>query len=84
MIPERTLQTIKEYIEHGYEPGHFVRAILENDLKMAFASADAHNTHAMKSIVMYCYNMIPERCWGSREIVDNWIINKQKEKSVNE
>lgn len=73
IIPESTIQTINDYVEHGFEPGHFVRAVLENNLKMAFASADIYNERALKQIVMYCYNKIPHTCWGSPELVANWL-----------
>lgn len=72
-IPESTIQTIKGYLEHGFEPGHFVRAVLENNLRDAFACADIYNTYAMKAIVMYLVNKVPHNAWGSKEAVNKYL-----------
>ena len=65
--------SIDRYVNHRIEPGGFVRAVLENDLKGAFGKADAYNRERMFEIVKYCYNEIPATCWGSKEAVDNWL-----------
>jgi hypothetical protein len=65
MIPELTKGGIDRYVRDGCMPGSFVRAVLENDLREAFARADENNTREMFSIVEYCYNKIPGGCWGS-------------------
>ena len=71
--PESTIQTIKDYVNHGLEPGSFVRAVLENNLAMAFAKADIYNERALKQIVTYVFNKIPHNSWGSPEAVENWL-----------
>jgi hypothetical protein len=76
-IPESTIRTINDYLEHGYETGDFVRAVLENNLKLAFGYADRWNKAALEEIVKYCYNCIPHSCWGSKEIVNDWIASKK-------
>lgn len=67
------VESINRYVEHKIEPGGFVRAVLENDLKNAFGRADAHNRHNLYDIVSYCYNEIPMTCWGSPEAVKKWL-----------
>lgn len=66
------------------EPGDFVRSVLANDLKGAFARADMFNRAALLDIVSYVYMKIPYNCHGSYEIVDAWIENKKLERNKNE
>lgn len=73
MIPPRTLETINDYIEKGWEPGDFVRAVLENNLARSFACADIHNRAAMFDIVKHVWNTIPANAWGSPQRVEAWI-----------
>jgi len=72
-VPEHTLGTIKRYVENRYDPGSFMRAVLENNLKEACLCADDLNRLALFSIVSYCYNEIPSNCWGSPEVVEAWL-----------
>lgn len=67
------ISAINRYVEYRYEPGGFVRSVLENDLKGAFGSADMDNRRYMFEIVQYCYNEIPSICWGSKEAVNDWL-----------
>lgn len=76
MIPQHTKQTIDDYVNHKYEPGSFVYAVLSNNLIEAFNRADDINLQYMKDIVSYVYNKIPQECWGSPKIVENWLKNK--------
>lgn len=72
-IPKRTLETIDDYVKHGFEPGGFVRAVLENNLALSFGAADEHNRAALFEIVQYIYSKVPNDAWGSPEIVNDWI-----------
>lgn len=80
-IPDRTLQTIKDYINHGWEPGDFVRAVLENNLALSFGRADEENREALFEIVKFVWNEIDSLCWGSPELVNAWIEHKRKVKN---
>ena len=84
MIPERTKQTIDDYVNKFWEPGDFVRAVLENNLMEAFGRADIHNRAAMFEITCYVYNNVPHNCHGSREIVNAWMARRfeKNEESV--
>lgn len=73
LCPYHTQQTIQDYITKRWEPGSFVRAVLENNLREACASADNINIRALPHIVAYCYNYIPSNAWGSPERVDAWL-----------
>ena len=80
MKPE-TKKTIDHYVELGFDPGSFVRAVLENNLKEAFGCADAQNREDLFEIVSYCYNYIPDYCWGSREKVTAWLASFRNKKN---
>jgi hypothetical protein len=78
-IPPITKDTIDAYVKWRRMPGGFVRAVLENNLKEAFARADNENTAAMLEIVSYCYNEIPFACWGSPARVKEWLEGEKKD-----
>jgi len=73
MIPERTLDGIKRYVEDRIPPGGFLTAVLENNLKESFARADDENLVTIFELVSYIYNRIPFICWGSPEKVKKWL-----------
>lgn len=82
LMPETTKETIDNYVSKGWKPGSFVRAVLENNLKMSFGCADSMNTACLKDIVKYCYNEIPFECWGSPETVKNWLNKFRKSEDL--
>ena len=64
---------IDNYVTHHVPTGHFVRAVLENDLFEAVGRADDDNQANLQEICRYVYNEIPWNCWGSPEIVKQWL-----------
>lgn len=72
-VPHVTKKTIDDYVEHGYVPGSFVTAVLENNLMQAFGCADSNNTRYMRNICAYVYNDIPAACHGSPQKVRDWL-----------
>ena len=76
-IPERTIETLKRYVDQRNEPGQFVRAVLENNLKESMARADLDNRVCMFEIVQYVYNELPGICWGTPEKVHKWLANEE-------
>ncbi len=72
-IPELTRDGLDNYVQHRIPPGGFLRAVLENNLREAFARADKHNRVAMFDIVCYCHWEIPGDCGGSPERVKAWL-----------
>lgn len=71
-VPITTLLALVRYCELGSPCGHFVTAVLENNLVEAFCRADEHNTVAMRDIAAILYNHLPWTCWGSAEKVESW------------
>lgn len=77
-LPKNLLAGLKRYAEEGIPTGGFLRAVLENNLKEAFARADGHSEPRMAEIVSYVYNDMPAACQGSPEKVDAWIEMHRK------
>lgn len=74
-IPERMQGGLIRYYNNRIQPGHFLTAVLENDLVEAVNRADHENVHLLKSYVMWLYNVPPGRPtgWGSPEAVADWL-----------
>lgn len=73
-IPEITRESIDAWVQDAKPTGGFLRAVLENNLREAFARADNDNSAAMHDIVSYLYNEVPGLCWGSPERVAEWPV----------
>jgi len=71
-IPERIHRALVEHIERGRPCGHFVTAVLDNDLREAIGRADDENIVALPLIVSWLYNRAPGQCWGSPEKRQAW------------
>ena len=52
-IPDRTAQSLKEYIERGVPVGNFLHCVLSNDLLGAVRHADKFNKPAIQEIVRW-------------------------------
>jgi hypothetical protein len=76
--PVHILDSISHYVEHGIEPGGFVKAVLSNDLVATFQIADAKSLRGLPDILRYIYWEIPLACWGSEAKVEAWMGNKNK------
>lgn len=70
---------LERYLNHGINPGSFLTAVLENDLKEAFGRADIMNSANLKNIVGYIYNHLPSNSWGSKERVADYLASLRKE-----
>jgi len=78
-IPERTQMSIDRYVNHGTRPGHFLEAVMSNDLFDAIGRADREHLYCLREICSYIYNHIPLDAWGSRERVKAWEGQLTKE-----
>lgn len=72
-IPEHLHAGLLRYMNQHTEPGSFLRAALENNLKETFIQAgDSDATHIL-TLVAYLYNEMPGVMWGSKEKVEYWL-----------
>jgi hypothetical protein len=67
-IPAPILHALQRYAATGAGTGHFVDAVLRNDLFDAVAHADAESLAALREIIWYVYNQLDGRCWGPKHI----------------
>lgn len=72
-LPPHMHDGMKNYLEHGIEPGSFLMSVLCNDLKGAFMRADHINQEYIAEIVSYCMSEVPSIAWGSPERVHIWM-----------
>lgn len=67
------VECVVDYINYGMEPGHFVRACLENNLRQALFRADLESLSSIPAFYAWIYNRVPSCCHGSRDAVDKWV-----------
>ena len=72
-IPSHMWEGLAAYILHGLPTGHFLTAVLSNDLREAVNRADKDNIKALPAYVKFLYNDAPAGCWGSEDKVESWI-----------
>ena len=77
MIPSYTKKSIDRYVQDRIPTGGFLHAVLSNDLFKAFEKADDNNRTALFNICAYIYSQTPSACWGSPQIVKNWLANNE-------
>jgi hypothetical protein len=72
MIPAHCQNGIRVFVLEGRIPGHFLKAVLSNDLKEAVGQADDVNLTCLRQYVRFLYNYAPQVCWGSVKKMENW------------
>ena len=76
-IPEHIFGGIRRWIEFGDHPGHFLMAVITNNLKEAVGRADDECIAGLPAIVGYLYNVAPSECWGSEERAAAWALARK-------
>ncbi len=71
-------ESIHEYISKGHLDDGFLRAVLENDLKMTILWANEITLPLLSEIVTYVINTVPTYIRDSKEVVDRHIIECAK------
>jgi hypothetical protein len=77
-IPPLTVEMLNRWVSYGIPPGHFLTAVLCNDLRTAVMRADDANARALPDIVKWIFNHAPEACWGSPQAVNRWRFSKRR------
>lgn len=72
-LPPNLRAGFRAYIDDHHEPGDFIMAVLENNLRDAFGRADLVSRAALFDIVVFMWNDAPSVCWGSPEKVAKWL-----------
>jgi hypothetical protein len=76
LIPDSMIGGLRRWIENGTEPGHFLTAVLLNDLRGAVERADDTNIHRLADYVKFLHNYAPSGCWGSMDNYLRWLGHK--------
>lgn len=72
-LPEHMGGTVRRYIENGISPGHFLTAVICNDLREACSRADDENRRLLFEYVGFFYSHAPSDCWGGPEKYKAWM-----------
>lgn len=78
-LPPHMREGARLYVEHGIEPGSFLRAILENNFVDAVAKADCYNELALKDWARWLYWELPSNAWGSPGKVNAYMALMRKQ-----
>ncbi len=71
-LPATLQEGILRYLDKGIPPGHFLTAVITNNLFDAVSHADKNSLEALPDIVKFFYNHTPSSCWGSEEKMLKW------------
>ena len=69
-----------DYLEKGYTPGSFLRAVLCNSLTESAAQADDINRYCLYDWARFMYNEVPLIARGSPEIVNAYLEKKRAQR----
>jgi len=83
VVPDHMLKAMEDWVAIGRRPGHFLTAVIENDLSAAVAHADASNGPIISAYVGWFYNEAPSSCWGSPSKADAWASRQQALANLN-
>jgi hypothetical protein len=76
-LPEKFQDGMQNYIEKGYPPGHFLSAVIQNDLSKAIGYADPESLTMIPTLCEWIFNRAPSKSWGSRIAMEKWVAAKQ-------
>lgn len=82
-IPDYMMDGLTRWIEDAVWPGHFLTAVLQNDLSEAVNHADGENLKNLAAYVGYLYNVAPSACWGSEKKMRAWKGTEPRNKVLN-
>ncbi len=72
MVPAHLADGLARFVVLGIKPGHFLSAVLANDLAGAFGRGDETALAALRNIMRYLENDAPAACWGTKAKVRAW------------
>ena len=77
-IPQHLVEGLERYLCDHIPPGHFLLAILRNDLTEAVNRADEDSRKAIGDLVAFLGNTAPAGAWGSPERVRIWLEGRPR------
>ena len=76
-VPEHLVSGLALYLVARLPPGHFLTAVLSNDLREAIGHGDAASIAGLKPLVVYLFNRVRGDAWGSAQKVTDWLSGKE-------
>ncbi len=76
-LPETLQGGMQRWVEDGILPGHFLRAVIANDLREAVIQADEFNRLKLVEIVSWFWNECPSEAWGSPAKMLAWAKERR-------
>lgn len=73
------IEALKQYVKYGFDPGAFLRAVLENDLISALGHANDMNMRNIPAYVEYMEEEMPRESYGSPVLVQKWMKKRLEE-----
>lgn len=65
LVPWHLREGVMAYCMQGRPIGHFLSAVMCNDLRDAVARGDDNSLAGLKGLVQFLHNYAPGGCWGS-------------------
>jgi len=72
-VPVNTREALIRYLLYGIPPGHFLEAVLANDLTEAARRCDPENEPHLVNYVRFLYAHAPAVSWGTPARVWTWM-----------
>jgi hypothetical protein len=79
-IPPLVAAALQRYLDHGFPPGSYLAAVLQNDLKAAVRNADDDSLQGLPALVCWLHNYAPPPCYGSVENYRAWADGVERER----
>ena len=74
-VPPHLHEGLVEYLAHRRPVGHFLTAVLSNDLTDACVRADPWTRAHIADVVQFLVNYAPANSWGSDKNVATWLAS---------
>lgn len=74
-VPEHLIDGLVLYVTQGIPPGHFLTAVLENNLMDTMRRADERSLAGLFAVCTFVYNWIPGASHGNPILVAAWIAH---------
>ena len=83
-VPKEFAEPMYNYLVYGYQPGSFFTYVLADNFAKAILSSHISNTiEALKHLVGWMRDTLPEEAWGSYDKVDTWCdINDEQRRII--
>lgn len=79
-IPMHLREGLTRYLKQHIRPGHFLAAVLSNDLADAMLRGDPASLAGLEGLVRFLTYECPQDSHGSADAVDRWTARAHEER----